>query len=153
MGTPRPLDGDPRVVLPLIAVCRAFLALVGALVAILAWPTAGGSALSCGLPETPTTWIDFADSSVSFWRERFARPGVVRLFCDIHSEMGGVIVVVDTPYFTRPDADGRFRIANVAEGEYTAVVWHETAGTTSSSGSLRAGSRRTRTATPAPRPS
>lgn len=57
--------------------CRAFLALVGALVAILAWPTAGGSALSCGLPETPTTWIDFADSSVSFWRERFARPGVV----------------------------------------------------------------------------
>jgi hypothetical protein len=58
-------------------VCRAFLALVGVLVAILAWPTAGGSALSCGLPETPTTWIDFADSSVSFWRERFARPGVV----------------------------------------------------------------------------
>ena len=24
-----------------------------------------------------TTWIDFADGSVSFWRERFARPGVV----------------------------------------------------------------------------
>ena len=57
--------------------CRAFLALVGVLVAILAWPTAGGTALSCGLPETPTTWIDFADSSVSFWKERFARPGVV----------------------------------------------------------------------------
>ena len=57
--------------------CRAFLALVCVLVAILAWPTAGGSALSCGLPETPTTWIDFTDSSVSFWRERFARPGVV----------------------------------------------------------------------------
>jgi hypothetical protein len=58
-------------------VCRAFLALVGILVAVLAWPTAGGTALSCGLPETPTTWIDFADGSVSFWRERFARPGVV----------------------------------------------------------------------------
>ena len=57
--------------------CRAFLALVGVLIAIFAWPSAGGSALSCGLPETPTTWIDFADSSVSFWRERFARPGVV----------------------------------------------------------------------------
>jgi hypothetical protein len=60
-----------------MAVCRAFLALAGALVAILAWPTAGGTALSCGLPETSTTWIDFADSSVSFWQERFARPGVV----------------------------------------------------------------------------
>ena len=57
--------------------CRAFLALAGALVAVFAWPTAGGTALSCGLPETPTTWIDFADSSVTFWRERFARPGVV----------------------------------------------------------------------------
>ena len=57
--------------------CRAFLALACALVAVLAWPAAGGTALSCGLPETPTTWIDFADSSVTFWRDRFARPGVV----------------------------------------------------------------------------
>jgi plastocyanin len=63
--------------------------------------------------------------------EQFDRAGVVRLFCDIHSEMGGVIVVVDTPYFTRPDADGRFRIPNVAEGEYMAIVWHEVAGTDS----------------------
>ncbi len=36
-----------------------------------------GRHFSCGLPETQPTWIDFADSSVSFWRERFARPGVV----------------------------------------------------------------------------
>ena len=57
--------------------CRAFLALAAAFVAVLAWPTQGGAALSCGVPETPTTWIDFADSSVSFWRDRFARPGVV----------------------------------------------------------------------------
>ena len=57
--------------------CRAFLALACALVAVLAWPAAGGTALSCGLPETPTTWIDFADSSVTFWRDRFGRPGVV----------------------------------------------------------------------------
>jgi plastocyanin len=63
--------------------------------------------------------------------EMFARSGVVRLFCDIHSEMGGVILVVDTPYFTQPDADGRFRISNVAEGEYMAIVWHEVAGTDS----------------------
>jgi plastocyanin len=63
--------------------------------------------------------------------EEFDRAGVVRLFCDIHSEMGGVIVVVDTPYFTKPDAQGRFRIADVAEGEYVAIVWHEVAGTDS----------------------
>jgi hypothetical protein len=58
-------------------VSRAFLA-VGALVAaLLVWPSTGQAALSCGLPEAQPTWIDFADGSVSFWRERFARPSVV----------------------------------------------------------------------------
>jgi hypothetical protein len=57
--------------------CRAFLAVAAAVVALLAWPRDGQTALSCGLPEAQPTWIDFADSSVSFWRERFARPGVV----------------------------------------------------------------------------
>jgi hypothetical protein len=58
-------------------VSRAFLAVVALVAAALAWPQQGRSALSCGLPETQTTWIDFADGSVSFWRERFARSGVV----------------------------------------------------------------------------
>jgi len=60
--------------------CRAFL-VVGCLlslgVALATGPGTGRAALSCGLPERSTTWIDFADSSVSFWRARFARPGVV----------------------------------------------------------------------------
>ncbi len=58
-------------------VSRAFLAFGALVVAFLAWPGAGQAALSCGLPEAQPTWIDFADGSVSFWRERFARPGVV----------------------------------------------------------------------------
>lgn len=62
------------------AMCRAFVALL-AVLAVAA--SASGSArakpaaLSCGLPEAQPTWIDFTDSAVSFWRERFARPGVV----------------------------------------------------------------------------
>jgi len=44
---------------------------------LLVTPTTGGAALSCGLPEAQPVWIDFADGSVSFWRERFARPGIV----------------------------------------------------------------------------
>jgi len=56
---------------------RALLVVVAAVLAVLVWPGAGSAALSCGLPEAQPTWIDFADSSVSFWRERFARPGVV----------------------------------------------------------------------------
>ena len=57
--------------------CRAFIAAGAAFLAFLAWPATGSAALSCGLPETQPVWLDFADSSVSFWRERFARPGVV----------------------------------------------------------------------------
>jgi hypothetical protein len=38
---------------------------------------------------------------------------------------------VDTPYYTQPDEDGRFRIGDVPDGEYTAVVWHEAAGSDS----------------------
>ena len=57
--------------------CRAFLASAAAVLAILAWPRGADAALSCGLSETQPTWIDFADGSVSFWRDRFARPGVV----------------------------------------------------------------------------
>lgn len=44
---------------------------------VLALPATGSAAISCGLPENQPVWIDFADSSVSFWRDRFARPGVV----------------------------------------------------------------------------
>ena len=57
--------------------CRAFLAVGAAALALLAWPRDAETALSCGLPEAAPTWIDFADGSVSFWRERFAQPGVV----------------------------------------------------------------------------
>ena len=61
--------------------CRAVVAvgacIVGLCVTFALGPGPGKAAPSCGLPESTTTWIDFADSSVSFWRERFARPGVV----------------------------------------------------------------------------
>ena len=56
---------------------RAFFAIGAAVLALVAWPSTSQAALSCGLPEAQPTWIDFADGSVSFWPERFARPGVV----------------------------------------------------------------------------
>ena len=61
----------------------------------------------------------------------FDRAGLVRLFCDIHSEMGAVIVVLDTPYYTQPDADGSYTIAGVPAGEYTLVAGHDVAGSDS----------------------
>ncbi|MCH7934876.1 MAG: carboxypeptidase regulatory-like domain-containing protein [Gemmatimonadetes bacterium] len=57
----------------------------------------------------------------------FENPGIVRLFCDIHAEMAGVILVLDTPYFTRPNPDGSYRISGVPPGRYSVVAWHENA--------------------------
>ena len=62
------------------AMCRAFVTLLAVLAVVAPGSgsaTAKPAALSCGLPEAQPTWIDFTDSAVSFWRERFARPGVV----------------------------------------------------------------------------
>jgi plastocyanin len=58
---------------------------------------------------------------------RFARPGVVRVFCNIHAAMSAVIVVVDTPDFTSSAADGSWEIPNLPPGEYTLHVFHERA--------------------------
>ncbi len=58
---------------------------------------------------------------------KFAREGVVRVFCNIHSAMSAVIVVLDTPYFAVTQADGSFRIAGVAPGEYQLRFFHERA--------------------------
>ena len=56
---------------------RLLIAFAGALLGLLALPATGGAAISCGLPEAKPVWIEYAEGSVSFWRERFARPGVV----------------------------------------------------------------------------
>jgi len=56
---------------------------------------------------------------------RFRREGIVRVFCNIHSMMSAVIVVLETPWFATTGADGRFRIENVPAGEYQMKVWHE----------------------------
>ncbi len=58
---------------------------------------------------------------------RFAREGVVRVFCNIHSEMSAVIVVVATPYFATTKRDGSLEITGVPPGEYDLRVFHERA--------------------------
>src|SRR5215472_18151839 len=57
----------------------------------------------------------------------FRRPGVVRLFCNIHPTMSAVIVVLDTPWFAVTGAKGTFRIADVPPGEYRLRLFHERA--------------------------
>jgi hypothetical protein len=56
---------------------------------------------------------------------RFDRPGVVRVFCDIHSHMNAFVLVFSHPFFDVTDEDGRFRIVNVPAGSYTVIGWYE----------------------------
>jgi hypothetical protein len=58
---------------------------------------------------------------------KFARPGVVRVFCNIHSSMNAVIVVIASPYFATTKADGVFNIGEVPPGQYNLTVFHERA--------------------------
>jgi plastocyanin len=53
----------------------------------------------------------------------FDKPGVVKLFCEIHDHMRGAILVLDTPYFTKTGADGSFRIEGVPAGRYRLTAW------------------------------
>lgn len=57
----------------------------------------------------------------------FKRPGIVRVFCNIHPAMSAVIVVVDTPYVATASRDGRYNIPNVAAGTYEVHVFDERA--------------------------
>jgi plastocyanin len=52
----------------------------------------------------------------------FDKPGLVRIFCEIHQHMRCTILVVDTPHFTLTDTSGRFRLENVPAGEHRLKV-------------------------------
>lgn len=56
---------------------------------------------------------------------RFDRPGIVRVFCDIHSHMNAFILVFGHPFFAMTDAEGRYRIENVPPGTYGVIAWNE----------------------------
>lgn len=71
-----------------------------------------------------------------------ARPGVIRVGCDIHGWMSAWIVVVDGPHFAVSDAAGRFSIPDVPPGTYAAVAWHERLGERVGSVTVTAGERR-----------
>jgi plastocyanin len=55
---------------------------------------------------------------------RFDRPGIVRVFCDIHSHMNAFILVFSHPYFAVA-ADGQFDLGRVPAGTYDMAVWYD----------------------------
>jgi plastocyanin len=56
---------------------------------------------------------------------RMDRPGVVRVFCDIHSHMNAFVLVFNHPFFDVTDVEGRFQLPSLPSGTYTIVAWYE----------------------------
>jgi len=69
----------------------------------------------------------------------FTRPGIVKVFCEIHSHMSAVIRVFGHGWFTVPNEEGTFAIDNVPPGDHTLVAWHERIGERRDRVTIRAG--------------
>jgi plastocyanin len=62
--------------------------------------------------------------------ERFDKPGLVKVFCQIHSHMSATVLVFDHPWFTIPDEEGTFELPAVPAGTHQITAWHERLGDT-----------------------
>lgn len=69
----------------------------------------------------------------------FQKPGIVKVYCQIHSHMSAVVRVFDHGWFTLPAEDGTFAIDGVPPGSYTLVAWHERIGERRDRVTIRAG--------------
>jgi plastocyanin len=58
---------------------------------------------------------------------KFDRVGPSYLFCNIHPEMKGVVLAVDSELFSISDKTGHYAIASVPPGKYQLHVWYENA--------------------------
>jgi plastocyanin len=63
-------------------------------------------------------------------RQPLARPGKIRITCDVrHTWMSAFVVVADHPYIAATDLEGAYEIRDVPPGRYRLRVWHERLGT------------------------
>ena len=59
--------------------------------------------------------------------KKFTEPGLIRVYCNVHHDMAGYILVLDTPYFMSPDANGEFVLKGLPRGQGRLTIWHEQA--------------------------
>ena len=55
----------------------------------------------------------------------FDQPGLVRIYCNIHPQMIGFVMVVDSDFVAVTGPDGAFRFDNVPSGPYVVKAWNE----------------------------
>jgi len=56
--------------------------------------------------------------------------------CDVHGWMNAYVGVLDHPYYSVTDKDGKFDLKQLPPGTYTIEAWHEKLGTTTQSVTL-----------------
>src|SRR3954466_9000970 len=69
----------------------------------------------------------------------FDEAGLVTLRCDIHEHMRGLILVLDTPYFTVTDPAGKFRLSGLPAGHYVLKAWLDSSSTLQAPVDLKSG--------------
>ncbi len=60
--------------------------------------------------------------------KQFEHPGIVRIYCNIHPQMSGFVLVRDNPWWARVGQDGSFSIEGVPAGSWVLKAWHERSG-------------------------
>lgn len=72
-------------------------------------------------------------------KRHFAKPGIVKLTCDVHDWMVGYAVIAENPYVAVTGDGGKFEIKDVPAGSYTLEIWHEKLGMKSQKVEVKAG--------------
>jgi plastocyanin len=70
--------------------------------------------------------------------KQFEEPGLVRVFCNIHPQMIGFVMVVDSDFAALTGADGKFRFEGVPAGSWALKAWHEEGAETATPVTVRA---------------
>ena len=71
--------------------------------------------------------------------EKFTKPEIIKVTCDVHSWMLGWIAVMPHPYFGVTGDAGVARIEGVPAGNHTIEVWHEELGRRTTDVAVKAG--------------
>ena len=71
--------------------------------------------------------------------EKFDKPEVVKVQCDVHNWMQAWIVVGEHAAYSVSDDSGAFKLDNVPPGKHKVEVWHETLGKVSQEVEVKAG--------------
>ncbi len=55
---------------------------------------------------------------------KFEKPGLVRVYCNVHHAMVAYILVFDSPYYTTPSSEGNFTLKDLPQVSGQLFIWH-----------------------------